>query len=194
MQPNSDIFAGIDISSGRKPVTFVALDDNLKVASLERWSVSEALSCLKGYENIYLVINFPSSKRGQAIHTDFKNKISQVGFESFSNKNSAKQWLETKAQDCFRALGGQTPLPRRTLGGQIQRALILYDQGLQIKDPMEFFEEITRHKLIQGMLPLENLYTPRELDALASAYLAWMAVNRSAQLVAKAEFLLPSQE
>jgi len=47
---------------------------------------------------------------------------------------------------------------------------------------MEFFEEITRYKLIQGILPLENLYTPKELDALVAAYVAWMTVNRPGQV------------
>ena len=40
---------------------------------------------------------------------------------------------------------------------------------------MEFFEEVTRHRLRHGILPLEKLYTPGELDALTAAYLAWLA-------------------
>jgi hypothetical protein len=35
-------------------------------------------------------------------------------------------------------------LPRRTLEGRLQRSAILYEQGLQIRDPVEIFEEITR--------------------------------------------------
>ena len=47
---------------------------------------------------------------------------------------------------------------------------------------MDFFEEITRHKLIQGTLPLENLYSTKELDALAASYVAWMLVNKPNEL------------
>jgi hypothetical protein len=56
------------------------------------------------------------------------------------------------------------------------------------------FEEITRYKLIQGILPLENLPSSRELDALAAAYLAWMIFNRPAQIAATGEFVLPARE
>jgi predicted RNase H-like nuclease len=54
----------------------------------------------------------------------------------------------------------------------------LYERGLGIKDPMDFFEEITRYKLIKGIWPTELLYAPEQLDALAAAYTAWLAVNK----------------
>jgi hypothetical protein len=51
----------------------------------------------------------------------------------------------------------------------------LDDLGLGIPDPMMFFEEVTRHWLRQGVLPLKNIYAAAELDALAAAYTAWQA-------------------
>ena len=89
---------------------------------------------------------------------------------------------------------GQNPLPRRSLEGRLQRALVLYDQALRIEDPMEIFEEITRFKLIKGVFRLENVYASKELDALAAAYLAWMVVNRPERIVVNGEFVLPTQE
>jgi predicted RNase H-like nuclease len=47
---------------------------------------------------------------------------------------------------------------------------------------MKFFEEITRHRLLNGILPLELLYSPPELDALVAAYCAWLAKNQPAQV------------
>jgi hypothetical protein len=41
---------------------------------------------------------------------------------------------------------------------------------------MRFFEEVTRHKLLKGILSVESLYAPGELDALSAAYTAWKAV------------------
>ncbi|MBG0788284.1 MAG: hypothetical protein H0S79_24610, partial [Anaerolineaceae bacterium] len=35
--------------------------------------------------------------------------------------------------------------------------------------------EITRFKLVQGELPVENIYTSAELSALAAALVAWLA-------------------
>jgi predicted RNase H-like nuclease len=47
---------------------------------------------------------------------------------------------------------------------------------------MDFFEEITRHKMIQGIWPLELLYLPDQLDALVAAYTAWLAVNKAEKI------------
>jgi hypothetical protein len=185
-------FAGVELSSGRKPVTFAALDDGLNILSVEKWDVPMALSCLKDYKNIWVAINLPA--RDQEIHNDFKKKISQSGFKLYSSKQDLKQYLVTNAQDCFRALSGHKLLSRGSLEGRLQRSAILYEQGLQIKDPVDIFEEFTRYKLIQGILPLEEIHSPKELDALVAAYLAWMAVNRPGQIVLKGEFALPAAE
>ena len=96
--------------------------------------------------------------------------------------NTSRQWVETNPPECFRSLGGQTLLPRRSLGGQLQRALILYEQGLQITDPMDFFEEITRHHVLAGSMPTDLLYSASELDALAAASVAWMLINKPVQV------------
>jgi len=188
------IYAGVEFSSGRKPVTFAALDEGLKIRMLERWDTSEVVSCLQNHENGWLAINVPSSKRGQEIQADLKEKLAQTGFKPFSYQNNRKQWIETSPQDCFRAWSGKNLLPARTLEGRLQRTAILYEQGLQLKDPVDMFEEITRYKLVQGILPLENLHSSKELHALVAAYLAWMCVNRPAQIAPKGGFALPVQE
>jgi len=194
MQSNTLLFAGVEISSGRKPVTFAALDEDSNIIILEKWDISAALSCLQEYKNVSLGINRPSSRIAQRAYVDFKNQIAQADFQSFSEKDHPKHWFETTAQDCYREWLGQNPLPRRTLEGRLQRALVLYEQALRIEDPMEIFEEITRYKLIKGVIPLENVYSSKELDALAAAYLAWMVVNRPERIVVKGGFVLPAQE
>jgi hypothetical protein len=194
MQPSSLLFAGTDISSGRKPVTFAALDEDSNITILEKWDMPAALAFLQENKYISLVINKPSSKIAQSTYVDFKNQIAQAGFKSISEKNSIRQSFETNAQDCFRGWLGQNPLPRRTLEGRLQRALVLYEQALRIEDPMEIFEEITRYKLIKGVFQLENVYSSKELDALAAAYLAWMIANRPERIVVQGEFVLPAQE
>jgi hypothetical protein len=185
-------FAGVELSSGRKPVTFAALDNSLNILAVEKWDVPGALSCLKDYENIWVAMNVPS--RDSEPFRDFKKKIVQSGFKIYSSKQDQRQFLVTNADDCFRALSGHRLFPRRSLEGRLQRSAILYEQGLQITDPIDIFEEFTRYKLIQGILPLENIYSSKELDALAAAYLAWIAVNRPGQIVLKGEFAVPAQE
>ena len=59
----------------------------------------------------------------------------------------------------------------------MQRQLVLHNQGLDIPDPMRIFEEITRFRILKGMLVLDGLYSPPMLDALASAFTAWVAAT-----------------
>jgi len=194
MPSDSTIFAGLDVSSGRKPVTFAALDDDLKIERLEKWDVATALASLAEYENIWLAVSLSALRNRQELQTEFKKEIRRAGFRSFAERGNARQWLETNAQDCFRVFTGQKLLPRRALEGRLQRSAILYEQGLSVADPIDIFEEITRYKLIQGVLPLENLLSANELDALVAAYLAWMMVNRPRQTLVQGEFVLPVKE
>lgn len=188
MSTSDIIFTGIDISSGRKPITYAALDHDLHVILLERCDISQVITHLEQCRQVMLGVNMllggksVSGKRAQRVYAILKKKITQAGIKPYLKSKAPKEWVETNPPECFRVLAGQTPLPRRTFGGQIQRALVLYDQGLQINDPMQFFEEITRHRLIAGVLPTELLYSASELDALAAAYVAWMLINKPVQV------------
>lgn len=105
---------------------------------------------------------------------EFYRRIESLGFKSFPDPEASHVWLETQPHAIFCALLEQTPLPRPTVEGRLQRQLVLYEQGLNIRDPMDYFEELTRHKLMKGALPLEQVYTPEQLDALAAACAAWL--------------------
>jgi hypothetical protein len=90
-----------------------------------------------------------------------------------------ERWLiETHPVGCFAALIRRLPLPRDTLEGRLQRQLALYQERLALPDPMDVLEEITAHHLLAGDLPLQGLYMPEELEALAGAYTAWAATLR----------------
>jgi predicted RNase H-like nuclease len=70
------------------------------------------------------------------------------------------------------------PLPKRSLEGRLQRQLALHSRTMAVPDPMRIFEEITRFRLMQGILPLEKLHTYHELEALVAAYTAWAAAKK----------------
>ena len=182
------IFAGIDISSGRKPITYGVLDHDLKVVILERCDIAYVITHLEQHKKAMLGVNLLSKGRSvssqsrQKICGDLRKKIIQAGLKPYLTSNAPKQWVETNPLECFRSLSGQIPQSRRTLVGMLQRALILYDQGLQIGDPMEFFEEITHHHLLAGVMPAELLYSASELDALAAAYVTWLLINKPVQV------------
>jgi Protein of unknown function (DUF429) len=104
-------------------------------------------------------------------------RLELAGCKSYPTKDATHQWLETQPHAVFCSLLPRTPLPKPTLEGRLQRQLALHEQGLDIKDPMEFFEEITRHRLLGGVLPMEWIYLPEELDAIAAAFVASLAAE-----------------
>ena len=102
-------------------------------------------------------------------------RLTNFGYAPYPDDEADRQCLETRAGAIFwRLLGNKLPLPP-SLEGQLQRQLILADQNLPVPDAMNFFMEITRFKLVQGNLPLENVLTIGELNALAAALMAWLA-------------------
>ena len=113
----------------------------------------------------------------------FHKKLSELGFESYLGGDVPHQWLETNSYACFCVLLGIHPLPKLTLEGRLQREVLLYELGLQIADPMVFFEEITRHKLMNGLLPFELVHSSAQLDAMAAAYTAWQVIHKPAEVI-----------
>jgi hypothetical protein len=79
------------------------------------------------------------------------------------------------ADAAFWSLLGVAPLPTGTLEGRIQRQLALLDEGLHVPDAMDFFEEITRYKLLKSILPTKDIFPQPEINAWIAAYTAWLA-------------------
>ena len=109
---------------------------------------------------------------------DLYRRLEASGFKQFPSDESAHQYVETHPHAAFCALLGQLPLPKPTLEGRLQRQIALYEQGVGIKDPMVFFEEITRRKLLHGIFPMELVYAAEELDTLMAAYMAYGMIYR----------------
>lgn len=94
----------------------------------------------------------------------------------------ARRLFETYPYAIFTVLAGARPYPKMGLEGLLQRQLILYEEGVDLPDPMRVTEEITRHHLRASQINLDNLHSHDELDALASAFTAW-AVDHAPQSV-----------
>lgn len=104
-------------------------------------------------------------------------KLTGMGFKPYPTKDTSHQVLETHPHAGFLTLAGGSLLSAASLEGRLQRQTILHGEGLGIRDGMEFFEEVTRFKLKQGILPLEKVYSSTQLDVLLAAYTAWLAAN-----------------
>lgn len=110
-------------------------------------------------------------------------KLDAESFKPYPTENARRQWLETHPHAAFCALLEQQPLTKPTLEGRLQRQLVLHEASVGIRNPMEYFEEITRYKLIKGIFPFEKIYTPEKLDALAAAYTAYLAANKPEKVI-----------
>jgi hypothetical protein len=104
------------------------------------------------------------------------------GFDFYPSDDCPYRMLETHPHAAFCALLGRAPLSKPSFEGRMQRQLVLHERGLRLRDPMDFLEEITRHRLLNGILPTEVLYSPEQLDALVAAYTAWVASEKAAEL------------
>lgn len=104
-----------------------------------------------------------------------------MGYASYPG-DAPRCWIETQANACFQTLLGVAPFTGGTLEGRLQRQLVLRDQHLPVPDPMDFFEEVTRHKLLHSILPTEKIHPQCELNALMAAQIAWLAVHKPERL------------
>jgi hypothetical protein len=122
-----------------------------------------------------------------------------MGFKPYGTDGAACQVLETHPFACFCVLAESIPFPKPTLEGRLQRQLILNNKGLRINDAMDFFVEITRFKLMKGILPQGVLYLPEQLDVLVAAFTAWLSANRPNEVSRagdkdEGQMLLPARE
>jgi predicted nuclease with RNAse H fold len=98
------------------------------------------------------------------------------GYQPYRPGSAApKQYLEVHPHAVYAVLLGHLPLRKDSLEGRMQRQIVLFGENVEVPDPMRVLEEITRHHLLEGQLSLPTLWSHDQLDALASAYTAYVA-------------------
>jgi len=126
-------------------------------------------------------------------------RLEGLGYSSFPSTDSNRQVLEVYPHASYTVLLGQAPFSKHSLEGRLQRQLVLSELEINVPEPMRFFEEITRHRMLRGILPDEHIYSPFELDALVAAYTAWLATTHPGQVTRmgdpqEGEIILPCRE
>lgn len=126
-------------------------------------------------------------------------RLEAFGYAAYPTPNAERQSLEVYPFAAYAVLIGVRPFQKYSLEGRLQRQLVLYDNRLDVPDPMKIFEEITRHRLLHGLLPLGDLYSAGELDALIGAYTAWNAALHPDQTTLlgdpeEGQVILPAKE
>ncbi len=85
------------------------------------------------------------------------HRLETLGYHLYPQAGAELQCLEVYPYASYAVLLGVLPFSKYTLEGRLQRQLALYDQKVDVPDAMRVFEEITRHRLLKGVLPLEPL-------------------------------------
>jgi hypothetical protein len=104
-------------------------------------------------------------------------RLESLGYQAYPKEDGQRQSLEVYPHACYTVLLGVTPFHKHSLEGRLQRQLIMYESNINVADPIRLFEEITRHRLLQGILLDDDLCSPGELDAMVAAYTAWLAIT-----------------
>jgi len=124
--------------------------------------------------------------------------LERIGFEPFPQE-SALQYVEVQAEAGYASLMDRNPYDAGTLEGRMQRQMLLRQQGLPVPDPMDFLEEITPYKLMNGLLPMDQIYSAYALNAWMAAYAVWLAHHKPQRVAClgapeEATLLLPLRE
>ncbi len=82
--------------------------------------------------------------------------------------------VETYPHAAFTALVGKRPYSKSSIEGLLQRQLVLFEEGVEVPDPMPHLEEWTRHRIKTGQIGREGILDHDSLDALMAAYTAFM--------------------
>jgi hypothetical protein len=101
--------------------------------------------------------------------------VKELGFRFYPAEEELRQVLATDSETAYRTWVGKRLYEARSLEGRMQRQMILSQQRLPINNPMDFLEEVTPRKLVQGSLPLEKIAPAGELQAWMAANVAWLA-------------------
>lgn len=249
MFPNRPTYVGIDPTAGKRPMTYAALDEDLRLLALGKGDLNEVLAFAAGLSQAVIAVSAPQRpNQGVMNRPEVREKLSppprpgrwrgfrlaeyllrqrriscprtaadekdcpvwmQVGFTLYRRLEglgfqpypgeAALRWIEVYPHASYCVLLGKAPFPKNSLEGRIQRQLILYEEGLRIPDPLHIFDEITRHNILQGRLPLDELRSAAELDALLAAFSAWLAATHPESITAlgdpqEGQIILPVAE
>ncbi|MEN4042150.1 MAG: hypothetical protein ROW52_02535 [Anaerolineaceae bacterium] len=144
---------------------------------------------------------YPTKTPGSVVRQGFDlyHHLRTMGYQPYPSNAAPRQYLETPPEAAYTSLLGVAPFPAGTLESRLQRQLVLYEHKLPVKDAMYFLEEVTRHRLLKSILPLEQIHSGAELNAMALAYTAWLAAIRPDQVMrlgdsSEGEIVLPAPE
>ena len=203
MRDDQEMYIGVDVAAGKRPFTLAEVNQAGELISLTQCALDEVMT-ITNRPSVWIAVNALRTaekvKSGEMRGVGREVKSKQLFFQplpvdllkmsSYARNfhllyaqleqipridDEKARVIKINAVACFKLLLGGQLLPGAGYEGRIQRQLALIRQGIRLKDPMAFYEEITRRRLLQGDLPDNLLYRPVQLNALIAACMAWLA-------------------
>lgn len=168
-QPNTGRMRDKSFRSSLQPVPNPGRWENCRVAEFQLYQYGISIPHTPAQTEV--------SPRWMQMGFAVFERLHRFGYAVFPAEEAGCQVLETYPHAVYSALLGVIPFSKHTLEGRLQRQLVLHECKLKVPNPMRIFEEITRFRLLNGVLPLGDLFSIQELDALAAAYCAWFVAN-----------------
>lgn len=149
--------------------------------------------------SMYRVCEYELRRRGIAIYNtppeeerlpgwmrtgfDLYGRLRAAGYVDWPQSGS-RRLFETYPHAAFTLMVSGRLYKKTSIQGLLQRQLLLYDEGVDVPDPVRVLEEWTRHHLRTGHLQLDQVHSHDELDALAAAYTAYLAAREPGNVTA----------
>ena len=168
----------------RQPARRRAYGLNPKSRTFSDWKVCE-YELRRRNLRIYNTPGRPSdAPLWMRVGFDLYRRLRDIGFDFHRMGESAEgsTILEVHPHACYATLLGHRPLGKASLEGRLQRQMVLYMEGIDLANPLHVLEEISRHHILSGELPLEGLRSHDELDALVAAYTAFLVHQKPARV------------
>ena len=230
-----ELYLGVDLTSGKRPWSLVALDGDLRIVERRSGPMEAILEFVQPLEAAVVAVDAPAAPSAglmrqtgvrrrlgltsrdkrwadwrvcefelrrrnlRLYHTPssvraapgwmragfkFYRRLESLGFIALVERapQVTRLHLEVHPHACFAVLLGRRPVLKSGLEGRMQRQMTLYMEGIDLPNPTDAFEAITRQTILQGRWPLEDLLDHDDLDALAGAYTAYLARQRPGRI------------
>jgi len=150
----------------------------------EKWRVAEYELRRRNIRLLHTPARVEDAPRWVQNGFQIFSRLKDMGFEMLAPEEPAKarSLIEVLPHAAYCALLQRRPFSKDTLEGRMQRQLVLYLEGLDVLNPVRVLEEITRHRLLQGHLPLHGLLAVDALDALVAAFTAYLSMAKPGRI------------
>ena len=160
----------INLGLAKERINSKKLDENPDSITTNNMRLCELELLLRGYSPVLTPSTITKCPKWVRSSFSLFRYCERLGYEIYNNSDKDKLLYEVNSEVNFGFFSNSNLLDKTLLESRLQRQLILYEMGLDIPDPMNYYEELTRHRLIKGILPLEDIYTIEELNAMAAAF------------------------